>query len=67
MVEQPRAPRREIRDRDGEVLWRSGDTTSRRSGVILHRSANRSTTATGLEPGDQLYEDGVLVYIQEDV
>jgi len=65
MVDRQRAPRREIRDRDGVVLWRSDHVESARPGVVITVRHNKPTTATGLLPGDRLYEDGVLVYTQE--
>jgi len=49
--------RREIRDREGNVVERQG--------VTITVAYNRGTTAKGLMPGDRLYEDGKLVYVQE--
>jgi hypothetical protein len=50
--------RREIRDREGNIVERTG--------VTITIAYNHGTTATGLLPGDRLYEDGELVYVQED-
>jgi hypothetical protein len=61
---------REIRDREGNLVWRSGvagmGLPLPRHSVTITVASNSKTSATGLLPGDRLYLDGVLVYEQED-